>query len=119
MSLQGSKEERAVIIVPAGLLEKIDRNRDQMTRAEFVEFCVDTLLGEEKGRPSPAEGGSGPCQTEETVSREEFEEFKRKMKDTQRRYIDFFVSVVMEPFSKASAEEQERFRQQIAELLQG
>ena len=47
-----SLDDRRIIIVPKHLLRKIDENRGDMGRAEFIEFCVDFCLrhGEEPGR---------------------------------------------------------------------
>lgn len=119
MDSQAANEERATIIVPSRLLEKIDRNRDQMSRAEFVEFCVDALLKQGEGTESLAEGSLRRYKTEGTISREEFEEFKKGIKDLQRAYIDLLLSVTLEPFSKASAERWEHFKQRLTELLEG
>ena len=105
-------QDKGVIIVPVSLLEEIDQCRDKLSRAEFVEFCVDALLKqEEEGVPRGAEGG-------ETVSRQEFDEFKKGIKNLQRAYIDLLLTISLEPLSKASAQEIESFKQRLAELLE-
>ena len=47
-----SLDDRRIIIVPKDLLRKIDENRGDMGRAEFIEFCIDFCLrhGEEPSR---------------------------------------------------------------------
>ena len=47
-----SLDDRRIIIVPKHLLRKIDENRGDMGRAEFIEFCIDFCLrhGEEPSR---------------------------------------------------------------------
>jgi hypothetical protein len=107
-----------MIIVPVELLEKIDRNRGQLSRAEFIDFCIDTLLqkGEELAPPGAAEGETvAPA---ESVSRQEFEEFRKRIKELQRAFIDFMVNWGLEPLERAPAEEQERFKEEVARLLQ-
>ena len=48
---------RRMLILDQGLVGKIDENRGDLTRAEFIEFCVDNCLGQIIG--------------EEAISREE------------------------------------------------
>ena len=111
-----STTTRAVIVVPQELLEKIDRYRDELSRAEFISLCIDTLLQREEpppGRTMPQRKG----ELMEVVSRQEFEEFKKGIKELQRAYIDLLLSATLEPLSKTSAEEQRRFKERVAELL--
>ncbi len=105
-------QDKGMIIMPVRLLERIDQSRDKLSRAEFVEFCVDALLKqEEEGVPRGAEGGG-------TVSRQEFDEFKKGIKNLQRAYIDLLLTISLEPLSKASAQEVQSFKQRLAELLE-
>jgi hypothetical protein len=114
-------QDKGMIIFPVRLLEKIDRSRDRLSRAEFVEFCVDTLLKQEEvsvTEPEEKISAKG-AKAEESVSRQEFEEFKNGIKNLQRAYIELLLAVTLEPLSKASAEEVERFKERLAELLEG
>ncbi len=49
-----SLDDRRIIVVSKELLRKIDENRGDMGRAEFIEFCIDYCLrhGEEPSRAS-------------------------------------------------------------------
>jgi len=116
--------DRGMIVVPLELLEKIDRNRDELSRVEFIEFCVDTLLGygevaaftiEETAKAAPIEKTKD---AEAPISRSEFEDFKKGLKDLQRAYIDFLINYTLEPIDKASLEKQERFKEQVINLLE-
>ncbi len=113
-------QDKAIIIIPARLLEKIDRSRDRLSRAEFVEFCVDALLkqGEVSGIAPEEVGAARGAKAEESVSRQEFDDFKNGIKNLQRAYIDLLLAITLEPLSKASAEELESFKQRLAELLE-
>ncbi len=115
-------QDKGMIIVPVRFLEKIDQCRDKLGRAEFVEFCVDALLkqGEVSGVGEPEREGVSArgAKGEETVSRQEFDEFKKGIKNLQRAYIDLLLTISLEPLSKASAQEMESIKQRIAELLE-
>jgi hypothetical protein len=78
--------EKRMLIVDSDLLEKIDKNRGDLTQTEFLRFLIEAQLGSE-GRASA--GG-------DYVDREEFEEFAQGMKDLLRRFLDFFISYGME-----------------------
>lgn len=113
----GLQTERAIIVIPQEVVEKIDRYRGELSSAEFINLCIDTLLqrGEE---PTPPQGRTLPLRSpEESISRREFEEFKKGIKKLQQAYIDLLLSATLEPLSKASAEEQRRFKEGVAELL--
>ncbi len=115
-------QDKGMIIAPVRLLEKIDQCRDKLGRAEFVEFCVDALLkqGEVSGVGEPEREGVSArgAKGEETVSRQEFAEFKKGIKNLQRAYIDLLLTISLEPLSKASAQEVQSFKQRLAELLE-
>jgi hypothetical protein len=79
--------EKKMLIVDEDLLSKIDENRGEMTRAEFISFIINNQL-EEKG-----ESGTS---SQQYVTREEFQEFAQGMKDLLRRFLDFFISYGLE-----------------------
>jgi len=121
---QETSQDKGMIIVPLRVLEKIDRNKDRLSRAEFVELSIDTLLEQGEALDKLREQSQGNTiagrpEAEEAVSREEFEEFKRNMKNLQRAYIDLLLAFTIEPTTKASKEEQEHFKQRVAEILEG
>lgn len=123
-------QDHGMIILPSRILERIDRNRDRYSRAEFVEFCIDTLL-EQGGMqceevPPPAlhkearkeEKEEVECvPANDAVTRRDFEEFKKGIKDLIRAYINLLPSSIMEPKGENVPDRPERTRQQIAELL--
>jgi len=116
-------QDKGIVVLPQKVLEKIDRFRDRLSRAEFIEVCIDSLL--ERGE-APVEIGkqteygttSGRERVEETVSREEFEEFKKGIKNLQRAYIDVLLAFTVEPAARGAKEEQERLTQRVRELLE-
>jgi len=79
--------EKRMLIVDDELLRKIDENRGDMSRVEFIQFLINNQLGEE-------EGAAGI--THKYVEKEEFQEFAQGMKDLLRRFLDFFISYGLE-----------------------
>lgn len=118
-----SSQGKGIVVFPQEVLEKIDRNKDNLSRAEFIESCLDALLetkevtGRAEKQPeygAVAERG----EMAEAVSRREFEEFKRGVKSLQHAFIELLLAFTMEPVAKASKEEQERLVQRVRELLE-
>ncbi|MDD5703522.1 MAG: hypothetical protein PHU23_15915 [Dehalococcoidales bacterium] len=79
--------EKRMLIVDEELLEKIDKNRGDMSRTEFIGFLLNNLLEEKVGANTSSN---------QYVSREEFQEFAVGMKDLLRRFLDFFISYGLE-----------------------
>jgi hypothetical protein len=79
--------EKKMLIVDNELLQKIDENRGEMSRNEFISFLLETQLGE-VSQHSPV--------STQYVTREEYQEFALGMKDLLRRFLDFFISYGLE-----------------------
>jgi hypothetical protein len=79
--------EKRILIVEDELLSRIDQNRGEMSRVEFINFLINNQL----------EGDVGKSNTDNRyVSREEFQEFAQGMKDLLRRFLDFYISYGLE-----------------------
>jgi hypothetical protein len=79
--------EKRMLVVDEELLKRIDENRGDLGRAEFINLLIDNQLGESE--PNLAAGT-------QYVSKEEFQEFSLGMKDLLRRFLDFFISYGLE-----------------------
>jgi hypothetical protein len=79
--------EKRMLVVDSVLLDKIDANRGDMSRNEFLSFLIDTKLGDE---------GTTTLSNRDYISKEEFQEFSQGMKDLLRHFLDFFISYGME-----------------------
>jgi hypothetical protein len=79
--------EKKMLIIDNQLMTKIDENRGEMSRSEFIEFLLTNQLGEESSTPANAT---------QFVTREEYQEFAIGMKDLLRRFLDFFISYGLE-----------------------
>lgn len=119
-ALMDEKEQRTIIVTPQPLLEKIDQYRDELSRAEFIAFCIESFLeGGREAAPSREEMPSTPGgETEwaEGVSRQEFEEFARRIKNMQKVFIEFMLNYGLEHWDRAPSEVQEKFRADVARL---
>jgi hypothetical protein len=101
---------KAILVVSEELIKKIDENRGDLSRAEFTDFCIDSLLAEEqvkgeRGVPEKEVGWSQLPQAGAYVSREDFEEFKQSIKDLLKAFIDFFTSYGLELANNSRAGE--------------
>ena len=76
--------EKRMLIVDAELVKKIDDNRGDLVRSEFINFLIDSQLKEkEEGKKQ----GS--------VSREEFHQFQEGTKELLRNFLEFFISCLL------------------------
>jgi hypothetical protein len=77
--------ERRMLILDAELVKKIDDNRGDLGRSEFIDFLIESGLKEkEEGKKQ----GS--------VTREEFHQFQEGTKELLRSFLEFFISYGLE-----------------------
>ena len=97
--------EKRMLIVGAELVKKIDDNRGDMGRSEFVDFLIETQLKEkEEGKKQ----GS--------VTREEFHQFQEGTKELLRNFLEFFISYGLELGKQPSDNEFEQLAQKLQSL---
>ena len=77
--------EKRMLIVDAEVAQKVDENRGDMSRSEFLNFLIDSQLKE------PEEVGN-----QNYVDREEFRQFTQGMKELLRNFLEFFLSYGLE-----------------------
>ncbi|MDO9579427.1 MAG: hypothetical protein Q7J06_02505 [Bacteroidales bacterium] len=120
MAFDEPTQDKAIMIIPARLLRIIDQSRDTLSRVEFVEVCIDTLLkqGDVSGIAPEEVGTAKGAKVEEFVSLQEFEEFKGGIKNLQHAYIDLLLVFNLEPAARSSTEEREQLTQRVKRLLE-
>ena len=101
--------EKVMLIVPAEIARKIDANRGDLSQAEFINFLIDSRLGE---------GGSGGEVSKEEVealkadikklatqeeslkkkyaTKEDIQAFQQDTKKLLKNFVDFFVGYGLE-----------------------
>jgi len=115
--------QKSILVIPEELKRKIDAHRGDLSPADFIDFLIETVLGkeveEERKAPPPEETEKvAPVAEEEYVTRKEFEDFQRTMKDLQKTFIEFFITYGLELGGKPTSEEERRFREQVRKLLE-
>jgi hypothetical protein len=79
--------DKSMLIVEAELIDKIDANRGDFSRSEFINFLIDRILDE-----SDNQTAGKP----EWITREELLESQQSIKELLRNFLEFFVSYEME-----------------------
>ncbi|MBI2328367.1 MAG: hypothetical protein HYU85_01755 [Chloroflexi bacterium] len=120
MAFDEPTEDKAIVIIPGRLLRIIDRSRDRFSRVEFIEVCINTLLkqGEVSGVAPEEVGTAKGAKVEESVSRQEFQEFREGIKNLQHAYIDLLLAFNFEPAARGATEEREQLTQRVKRLLE-
>jgi hypothetical protein len=77
--------EKRMLIVDAELVKKVDDNRGDMDRSEFINFLIENQLKEKE--ESKKQSG---------VTREEFHQFQEGTKELLRNFLEFFISYGLE-----------------------
>ncbi len=75
-----------MLIVDAEVAKRVDENRGDMSRSDFLTFLIDSQLKEDSGNHSYAD----------KVDREELNQFTQGMKELLRNFLDFFLSYGLE-----------------------
>ena len=87
--------ENRALILPADLVDRVDANRGDMSRSDFVKFLLDQLLSE--SQPTGA--------TNNHVTHDELEEFQQDMRGMLRSFLDFFLTYGLELGASPNVEE--------------
>jgi len=77
--------DRRILVLPAELVVKVDENRGDMSRAEFIDLLLDSHLGNDNVEQHP-----------EFVTRESLSDFERGIKELLRSFMEFFVTYSLE-----------------------
>ena len=75
--------DKRMLIIDAEVVEKIDENRGDMNRSDFINFLINSSLKEESGRQI-------------YTTREEFHQFQQGTRELLRNFLEFFISYGLE-----------------------
>jgi len=75
--------EKRMLIVDAEVVRKVDENRGDMNRSDFINFLIDRCLKEDSGKQS-------------YITKEEFEQFQQGTRELLRNFLEFFISYGLE-----------------------
>ena len=71
--------EKGMLIVDAEVVRKVDENRGDMNRSDFINFLIDSCLKEDSGKQN-------------YITKEEFNQFQQGTRELLRNFLEFFIS---------------------------
>ena len=75
--------EKRMLIVDAEVVRKVDENRGDMNRSDFINFLIDSCLKEDSGKQN-------------YITKEEFNQFQEGTRELLRNFLEFFISYGLE-----------------------
>jgi len=99
--------EKRMLVVDADLLKKIDDNRGDLSRSEFIDLLIEGQLREKE------EGVKGVTRDDDIVTREEFIQFQEGAKELLRSFLDFFINYGLELGREPKDEEFEQLSRKL------
>jgi len=81
--------EKRMLIVDTELLDRIDENRGDMSRSDFVNFLIESKLAEDGGKP-------GAAAKQNYVTREELAQSMQGIKELLHSFLEFFINYGLE-----------------------
>ncbi len=78
--------DKRMLIVDGEVVRKIDENRGDMDRSEFLNILIDSQLKADSSNHRDAD----------YISKEEFHQFAQGMKELLRNFLEFFISYGLE-----------------------
>ena len=75
--------EKRMLIVDAEVIRRVDENRGDLNRSEFIDFLIDSCLKEEVEQQS-------------FITKEEFNLFQQGTRELLRNFLEFFISYGLE-----------------------
>ena len=76
--------EKRMLIVDAEVVRKVDENRGDMNRSDFVNFLIDSCLKEDSEKQN------------NYITKEEFNQFQQGTRELLRNFLEFFISYGLE-----------------------
>src|SRR4030067_135735 len=75
--------EKRMLVVDAEVVRKVDENRGDMNRSDFINFLIDSCLKEDSGKQN-------------YITKEEFNQFQQGTRELLRNFLEFFISYGLE-----------------------
>ena len=75
--------DKRMLIVDAEVVRKVDENRGDMNRTDFLNFLIDSCLQEDSGKQN-------------YITKEDFIQFQQGTRELLRNFLEFFVSYGLE-----------------------
>jgi len=75
--------EKRMLIVDAEVVRKVDENRGDMNRSDFINFLIGSCLKEDSEK-------------QDYITKEEFNQFQEGTRELLRNFLEFFISYGLE-----------------------
>jgi len=95
--------EKRMLIVDAEVIRKVDENRGDMNRSDFINFLIDSCLKEDSEKQN-------------YITKEEFNQFQQGTRELLRNFLDFFISYGLELGKQPKDETFEELSQKLQAL---
>ncbi len=95
--------EKRMLIVDAEIVRKVDENRGDMNRSDFINFLIDSCLKEDSEKQS-------------YITKEEFNQFQQGTRELLRNFLEFFISYGLELGKQPKDETFEELSQKLQAL---
>ncbi|HHE42076.1 MAG TPA: hypothetical protein ENL12_05485 [Dehalococcoidia bacterium] len=104
--------EKRMLVVDADLVAKIDENRGELSRSEFIDLLIEGQLRnrEDNGRKKSRSAD------DDVVTREEFIQFQEGAKELLRSFLEFFINYGLELGRDPRDEEFEQLSRKLRSL---
>ncbi len=80
--------EKRMLIVDAEVTRKIDENRGDMNRSDFINFLIDSCLKEDSVKEDSVK--------QNYITKEEFNQSQQGTRELLRNFLEFFISYGLE-----------------------
>ena len=97
--------EKRMLIVDAELVNKIDDNRGDLGRSDFIDLLIESQLKEKEDGKKHGD-----------VTRDEFHQFQEGTKELLRSFLEFFISYGLELGKQPSDSEFEHLSRKLQGL---
>lgn len=97
--------EKRMLIVDSELVKRIDDNRGDLGRSDFLNFLIESELKEKEDGKKQG-----------SVTREEFHQFQEGTKELLRSFLEFFISYGLELGKQPSDSEFEHLSHKLQTL---
>jgi hypothetical protein len=111
--------EKRMLILDEEILDKIDEYRGDLSRAEFLDVCINTCLEETEPGPRRSVGKEKAYATPAYATKEDLDEFKSGIKDLLRAFLDFYISFGLDLGTGNTSEDLEHLKNRFRTTLEG
>lgn len=95
--------EKRMLILEAEVVKRIDENRGDMNRSDFINFLIDSQFKESPGK-------------ENYATKAELHHLETSLKEVLRSFLDFFISYGLELGKTPTAKDSDDLREKLQAL---